>query len=411
MYLAEILNMKFMLFTRWIFAFSCTFFTAQLAAAVIQPIALENFGDPKAQALWQALRQLEKGETTNAIRLMQFGDSHTGGDFFSGRLRDNFQARFGDAGIGWLTPGYISNQRSASALLKNLGHWTLSDSKQLKHSGPFPLGGLMNRAEGASLIEIKPKAGASSGIWRLSLWQESELIPWRLVPTSGLTYKLSGTQKLNTGWQLSSLELEGSNIAQLKLLAPQGGKLGAIILDHLQPGVTLDAVGINGAKASAILRWEAAAFDQQLRWRNPRLIILAYGTNEAFDPDMKIDEFEADLRRIVQGFRASAPNAAILMLGAPSAAKKKQPSVYAGCRIGLPPMLANIKAAQRRVAKIERTLFWDWAEFMGGSCGAQVWFKQKPALMRPDLIHLTPEGYSLSADALFEEMMNFVDMN
>ena len=36
---------------------------------------------------------------------MQIGDSHTANDSFSGRLRELFQARFGDAGRGVLPPG------------------------------------------------------------------------------------------------------------------------------------------------------------------------------------------------------------------------------------------------------------------------------------------------------------------
>ena len=39
------------------------------------------------------------------VAILQIGDSHTANDSFSGRMRELFQARFGDAGRGVLPPG------------------------------------------------------------------------------------------------------------------------------------------------------------------------------------------------------------------------------------------------------------------------------------------------------------------
>lgn len=46
---------------------------------------------------------------------------------------------------------------------------------------------------------------------------------------------------------------------------------------------------------------------------------------------------------------------------------------------------------------------------MGGNCGAQFWLKQKPALMRPDLVHMSAEGYAASADALYIALLDEMD--
>src|SRR5205085_8357591 len=37
-------------------------------------------------------------------RIMYFGDSHVASDLMTGRIRHNLQARFGDAGVGFLLP-------------------------------------------------------------------------------------------------------------------------------------------------------------------------------------------------------------------------------------------------------------------------------------------------------------------
>ena len=46
---------------------------------------------------------------------------------------------------------------------------------------------------------------------------------------------------------------------------------------------------------------------------------------------------------------------------------------------------------------------------MGGNCGAQFWLKQKVPYMRPDLVHMSPEGYAASADALYMALLAEMD--
>ena len=136
-----------------------------------------------------------------------------------------------------------------------------------------------------------------------------------------------------------------------------------------------------------------------MRWRNPELIILAYGTNEAFETDIR--NFAEDLRTTIRFLKKSAPRAAILIVGAPASAKTRAPNSRAGCKLPLPPNLVQVMNAQRRVAKQEKTLYWDWSAIMGGKCGATSWLNSKPQLMRKDMIHFSVEGYDATADALF----------
>ena len=41
---------------------------------------------------------------------------------------------------------------------------------------------------------------------------------------------------------------------------------------------------------------------------------------------------------------------------------------------------------------------------MGGPGGSYGWAHHKPALMAPDLTHMTPEGYRLTAEALLQSL-------
>ena len=377
--------------------------------AVDKTAPLLDYGDRKAPALWQGLRDLEAKTRQEPLRIIQLGDSHTAGDYFSGQLRHRLQRQFGNAGIGWLTPGYITNQRSSQVLLRSTGSWKLSDAKQLKHSGVFPVGGFINTSAGNSILEIKVKEIPIAGQWRLSIWQNSRQVPWSLALPGGQVFKLPGEGDATAPWRLSTRALDAGKVSGLKLLAPSGGKLGGVILDRDAPGITLDALGNNGSVANVINRWDSNSLRNQLQWRNPQLIILAYGTNEAFSKDLVPETYETELRTAIRKLRGAAPDAAILLVGAPSSAKSRPPHINGGCRVLLPPSLIKVQNSQRRIARQEGTLYWDWSAMMGGNCGAQFWLKQKVPYMRPDLVHMSPEGYAASADALYMALLAEMD--
>ena len=56
-------------------------------------------------------------------------------------------------------------------------------------------------------------------------------------------------------------------------------------------GVTYETLGINGAQASIMLGWNEETWRSNLERRNPGLIVLAYGTNEAGRRDWTLDTY------------------------------------------------------------------------------------------------------------------------
>lgn len=390
----KILLKNVIFFSSLIFSFSCL--------AQIKYTPIEDFKDPQAAALWKAFNDLQTGVRREPLRIIQLGDSHTAGDYLTGRLREQLQTVYGNAGLGWLTPGHASNQRSAQVLFRAIGKWEMLDSKLPKASGVFPLGGLINLSGGASILDIKAKQDLPAGSWQFSIWHRGSNTPWKIALPSGKLYKLAPQDHMDGEWNLSNIAVNTTNATSLRLLAPNAGALGGIALDRVAPGVTLDALGINGARASLINKWDKKTLQKQLAWRNPQLIILAYGTNEAFETD--IGNYAEELRTTIRFLKKSAPRAAILIMGAPASAKTRAPNSRAGCRLPLPPNLVQVMNIQKRIAKQEKTLYWDWSAVMGGKCGTANWLNTKPALMRKDMIHFSAEGYVATADALFKAL-------
>ena len=86
-------------------AFACLPPVAAQPAASAAPDRrdwLENFG-PARQPWIDKLRSLRQGRA-EVFRIVQIGDSHTAGDFFTGGLRAALQERWGNAGAGWVWP-------------------------------------------------------------------------------------------------------------------------------------------------------------------------------------------------------------------------------------------------------------------------------------------------------------------
>ncbi len=371
-------------------------------------VAVDDFGDPHAKALWQSFRDIKTASRRQPLRIVQLGDSHTAGDYFSGQLRMLLQRDYGDAGIGWLTPGYIPNQRSAQVLLRNPNQWKVVDSKQPTHSGTFPLGGLIQKPTAHSGLEIRVKERQPQGPWMLHLWLQASQSPWQVKYPTGAVHTLKSHDQSHAAWRRVSIAVDGSQLHGIKLLPPRNSKLAGIIIDKNSPGVTLDALGINGAVAAVINRWDLVTLKQQLHWRSPELIILAYGTNEAFSKKFEPAAFEASLVQSIRLLRQLSPKAAILLMGAPASAKNKPPFMKANCRLPLPPSLLAVQHSQRKIAQQEKTLYWDWSAAMGGNCNVDAWLKQKPALFRPDMVHLSQEGYQHSADLLYHALQQHI---
>ena len=261
---------------------------------------LIDFGDPNTAHLLSQFATLEHGAGEEPMRILQLGDSHTGGDYFTQALREHLQQRFGDAGIGWLTPGYVKNQRSAQVLMRMGGQWKTRVSRSEPDN--FPLGGVVNQGAPGASIEIVPKLPLN-GLLRVSVWSRrpanAAVGGWKLTFPDGEVRDLPAPY--GDDWQLSYVI--GNGAAQNSLLLQASGnppELGGIAVDTISPGVTVDALGIVGATQKVITQWQPGAMKEQLGWRQPDLLILSYGTNEAFDNRFDTEVYRAELHRTIR---------------------------------------------------------------------------------------------------------------
>ncbi|WP_392552642.1 GDSL-type esterase/lipase family protein [Orbus wheelerorum] len=363
-----------------------------------------DFGDSNVKTFKNALNQLDKpNRTMHVVTITQFGDSHSAADFFTGELRTLLQAKYGDAGIGWVTPMYASGQYHSCVTWKSR-NWQLFSSRNTSDRD-FPMGGYIaepNKNNG--YIEVIPKNIDTNNIWlaKLIIKPLKKLTKVKLLDAKQKVHQIVFNQKNKIGqWQVSPIKID----APFTISTNKGeAELGGIWLQRAQQsGVIVSMIGTNGAKQSIWQKWSPNWYPQ-LTITESNMVILEYGTNEAFDPLLDLTEYRKNLVENIKRIRETLPHAAVLLMSSPDTLLRTVQSDNLVDR--RPANYYQIRQIQQDVAKQEKTLYWDWQTAMGGEGIIEKWLLLD--LARPDLVHLTKQGYIESAKIFYQDLIAFI---
>ncbi|WP_140186624.1 SGNH/GDSL hydrolase family protein [Providencia stuartii] len=363
--------------------------TRMLAEADVQGQLINN-AEPNLSRLDNKLKQ-----GNQQIHIVQIGDSHTAADFFSGELRTLFQQRYGDAGPGFVPAISVPGQRTATINRKSdKQQWELFSSRKDERFD-YPLGGLVALPmKPTSRVQLVPLQAAAGTYQLQALYQNSSGGQMFVSPASSSPISLPTTG--NT-WRFST-PVSTQLPAEVTVSNDSNLKLGGWLLRSNHPGVTLSALGINGATINMLDKWQPQ-WVETLAEMSPDMVILAYGTNEAFNDNLDLVAYQQNLREKIRQIRQRMPESVILLVGPNDSIKF---SHAASCEAKMPVHLMNVIKIQKAIAAQENTLFWDWQAFMGGPCSIRSWAAQD--LARPDHVHLSAEGYKKSAQALYRQL-------
>ncbi|HTC74935.1 MAG TPA: SGNH/GDSL hydrolase family protein [Edaphobacter sp.] len=360
---------------------------------------------PRAlQPFFDQLHQLEADPKAQLVRVIQFGDSHTAGDSFTGALRTLFQQKFGDGGAGFQFAGYP------------FAGYHIHGTKRAQSTGWLALGTHLNDIGdamvgmgGVSLLT------AAAGNWvSLDADATSLQVQYLIQPNGGSVEIRDNDNLIATVSTASSDTLAPDTAGHFDAPVEPGPHHFEVLTIDQAPvrllglstensaGVTYEAAGINGAEASLFLRWNEALQQTLMLESNPALIVLSYGTNEAGDRNWTEEGYAAMFQRIIERCRRLAPNASILVVGPPDRALR------AGRRAWKPfAGVDRIVAAQRSVCRQMHCAYWDQRSRMGGFGSMRDWVSISWA--QPDHTHFTGEGYTELASALFSDILQQYD--
>ncbi len=373
-----------------------------MADAVV-PVATGS--DPLAP-LGGVLRavQRQRGEARGHVMLI--GDSHTAGPFLIERLRELFQSRFGSGGIGRLPPGRAQRFFNPSAFrVDQRGDWASQNALRAGNPGPFGLTGYrltgdrggdsitlrMAGAEGFDRVQIALLSGPDSGSFRLRVDGARGPLP-RIGARRDLQRLVVDVPRDS---REVSLELAGDGPVEL---------LGWGV-ERRGRGVLVEGFGINGATLGTLDNRDRQILLAELAAMPPSLLILEFGTNEATDRDFDAEAYRAALVRWLRTFRAALPRTGLMLMGPADAGRPAGRGI--GCAGVTPlPALRQIQAIQREAARAEGVAHFDWAmDVTRSPCRLPALARDVPPLMQRDLVHFTAEGYRLTAERLFNQIM------
>ncbi len=384
-----------------------------------------------------ALSKLESGTRKHPVTILHLGDDHIAMDRFSGDLRKMFLGRFGNAGRGLLMPAFpFPFYRAKGTLFRRTGSWQAASSLA-GQAGPYGLTGvkMISGASKAQLTLASTQGTFSWGEVTLLAGPKQGKALVTIENTNGQKHQIVSMTSRTQGIKRVRIEHLGTRLTvQARTKHPITVLSWAI--GNNTPGVRYVSLGVPGASADLIQRWDAALVSDEMRHLNPDLIVLSYGTHEGFDDNLDVSGYEKRFSKLIRVLKTFAPNASLAVIGPPDAARLplyvrrlsastggqhacralsaietknyKRKLAMQDPRLGRwhpPPMLDTIRHIYRRVAAKSGAFFWDWSKVMGGPCGIHAWVHASPQLASNDHIRLTDAGAERSAQNLFSELM------
>jgi lysophospholipase L1-like esterase len=368
--------------------------------------------------LYQALEAVETGHRREPVVVLQIGDSHTANDGFSGRLRELFQARFGDAGRGLLPPGIPHAYYRPDRVSVTSSGWRVVSSYHATAPGPFGITGLRQHADGPAEMTLSVDDPADLARVEVELLAQPGGGTVDVVLENGSTVSVATAAaaptplwpKLPSGGASHTLTLRARGDGPVDVLAWGIGR------DH--PGVEYANLGTIGATVELIGRWDPAFVAAELGRLRPAAMLVAFGTNEGFHDDTDPASYAATYAANVEMLHGGAPGSAVLVIGPPDGNRLSRPGQSNGQQCASAPagrhkrnvwaeptQLAAVREDEHQVAARQGWYFWDWSAAMGGVCSIATWANADPPLAGPDHVHLRTDGYRQTAEALFQQIM------
>ncbi len=357
------------------------------------------------RAFYQALEKTARADETAITRVGHYGDSSIATDLITSTVRENLQARFGDAGHGFVlaAKGYIPYKHRGIRQSSNPEDWDVREVvRRQDRDGRYGYGGVQSRAGRGSWARVGTAKRGDVGMnaSRFDLYYEEQ-------PRGG---KFS--VRLDKGdWEVVSTKADQLGDGVYSIQAPdgphqiefrytRGGPVTfyGVVVERDRPGVVYDSLGLVGARANRLLNFDESHIRSQLEQRGVNLLVLGFGGNEASDERTE-DAFYEDYVQVLRRMRQGREELGCLVFAPLDQARRHRG------RIRTLPTIPLIVAAQRRAALDSGCAFYDTWQAMGGEDAMRRWYKAQPRLAMGDFRHATPAGYEIIGNMFYKALL------
>lgn len=355
---------------------------------------LENADSPEFRQLLSRWKDIRKGKKTGNASVLILGDSHNQcedfGISFSRYLSDSLQIP--SAGRSFVFPYPLARTSHRSDMLFGPGRdwhgcrftkegndceWGLAGWTAHCNQDTSAFSWRIGRGDflkGDEFILLSPEKSAA----QFQVWMKD---------STGRTTEMVYNRK-NAGYS-SILSVTCRSIEFcLKRRSPDAEfVLQGIMRKPAEEGVSIGISGTNGARLDHYL--QNPDFQRHLKVINPALVIIALGTNDAFSSSFNPETTRQSLQELLTRIKSAVPGAAILLAGPPDHCVRKRT---------VNPKTAKVNAVFSEIAETLDFVFWNQQKSMGGKGAVLAW--RSKGLATKDLVHFTPDGYSLQARLL-----------
>ena len=352
-------------------------------------------------SFYEKLYQLET-KNLKKISIVHIGDSHIQADFFSGLLRQQLQATFGNAGRGLIFPYKVArtNEPSGFQTSTNL---TWETKRNIFISNPLPIGisGItIKTMDSAAFINLTvlDQAGLDYGFTKLTVFHEKGPQAFDLMLYNGSEI---------TGFINSNLLIGGPFCSAVNFDKPQKSirlkmykrdtlqnfaQIYGLLLENETPGILYNATGVNGAECRHITA--SKYFFDQLTLLVPDLVIVSLGTNEAYARGFDAGRFQMQLDSLAKQVKRAQPEAVLLFTTPADSYRKKYKN----------PDMRIARNTIIQYCEVNHFPYWDLYAIMGGF-GSMAKWKAKN-LSAPDKVHFSRAGYELQGKLMYSAFIN-----
>ncbi len=365
---------------------------------------LEDAGHVGMRSYFQALKRTGEG---GVARALHYGDSTIAADGLARTIRGRLQARFGNAGPGFVSAGMDPrwNKRTDVESSRS-GSWTTRTILLGGAGGRYGLGGIVGIGSPGAYTVMRAIDAAKTALpmKHLELWYQAG------VGYGSLWASVDDREVLR-----ESTAAEATDDRRFSLDVPEGfSKLAfgaeggpvplyGVVLESGAPGVTWEALGVIGVGSKSFSFQNKAHLSAQMAQRKPDLIVVMLGGNEAGYPILLSGD-GSGYRPFYQGaldsIRAGAPQASCLVISPLDQGTREETDVPRS-KPTMKPMVAN----QRKIAADSGCAFFSAYDAMGGQNSIVKWSSYKSPLAWSDLVHLSGAGLDIIGNLLSDAML------